>query len=111
MDKILKDINEFGSYQKLVLFIIGAMSSLNAMTIYATVFIAAEPELKCRFKNELNNSNITIKSYDKCEIWKNFPNNCEWDKKYYGLTIITEFELICDRAYLAGLTQVFYFNY
>jgi len=110
MDKILDDINGFGRYQKIVLLVIGAMSSLNAMAIYASVFIAAEPDLLCRF------SNSTIDNSQKCDIWKNVtkskelnissPYNCEWDTKYYGLTIINEWELICDRAYLAGLTQV-----
>ena len=115
MDKILDDINGFGRYQKLVLFVIGAMSSLNAMAIFATVFIAAEPELVCRFSNK-NDTNSTLDNSQKCDIWKNVtkskelnissPYHCEWDTKYYGLTIINEWELICDRAYLAGLTQV-----
>ena len=114
MDKILDEINGFGRYQKIVLFVIGAMSSLNAMAIYATVFIAAEPELLCKFTDD--SSNKTIDNNLKCDIWKNFtkskelnvssPYQCNWDTKYYGLTIINEWELICDRAYLAGLTQV-----
>lgn len=121
MDTIIEDINGFGKYQKIVLLIIGAMSSLNAMAIYA-IFIAAEPELTCHFKDEYNNNNSkTFYNDQKCEIWKNFtkskelnimsPYKCEWDTKYYGLTIINEWQLICDRAYLAGLTQVFNFFY
>ena len=36
MDKILDEINGFGRYQKIVLFIIGAMTSLNAIWQAAT---------------------------------------------------------------------------
>lgn len=36
MDKILEDINAFGRYQKIAVAVIGAMSSLNAMAIFAT---------------------------------------------------------------------------
>ncbi len=33
------------------------------------------------------------------------PYQCEFDKKYYGLTIINEWGLVCDKQHLAGLTQ------
>jgi len=72
MDKILDEINGFGRYQKIVLFIIGAMTSLNAMAIYATVFIAAEPELLCKLTDDFNK---TIDNNLKCDIWKNFTKS------------------------------------
>ncbi len=74
MDKILDEINGFGRYQKIVLFIIGAMTSLNAMAIYATVFIAAEPELLCKLTDDFNK---TIDNNLKCDIWKNFTKSKE----------------------------------
>ena len=89
------------------------MSSLNAMAVYATVFITAEPKLLCKYKNS-NDSNYLN---NVCEIWSNITNDknqtspyeCEWDTTYYGKTIINEWNLICDRVYLAGLTQVSYY--
>ena len=33
---------------------------------------------------------------------------CEFDTKYYGRTIFTDWNFYCDRKYLSGLTQTFY---
>ena len=113
MDKILNEINGFGKYQKILLCLIGSMSSLDAMAIYATVFIAAKPRLMCKIKD--SNSSTEYLS-NTCEVWSNVtkarelnissPFECEWDTEYYGQTIINEWNLICDRVYLVSLTQV-----
>lgn len=113
MDRILDEIDGFGKYQKLVLCLIGSMSSLDAMALFATVFVAAKPKLMCRLK-EYNNSTEILSN--TCELWSNItkaqeqnsstPYQCDWDNEYYGLTIINEWNLICDRVYLFSLTQV-----
>jgi hypothetical protein len=115
MDKILNEINGFGKYQKVLLVLIGLMSSLDAMAIYATVFIAAKPKLMCKIKD----SNITEYLSNTCEVWSNLTKakelnisssyECDWDTEYYGQTIINEWNLICDRVYLVSLTQVISF--
>lgn len=100
-----------------MLFVIGALSSLNAMAIFATVFTAAVPKLLCKYKQD--NDSAYFNDTLRCEVWSNVtkaqqlnatsPYQCEWDTEFYGLTIINEWNLICDRTYLAGLTQVFVF--
>jgi hypothetical protein len=115
MDKIFDEIGGFGRFQKLVLIVIGAMSSLNAMAIFATVFIAAEPKLLCKYRDD--NSSAYFNETFQCTAWSNIakskamntssPYECNWDDTWFGKTIITEYELICDRVYLAGLTQVY----
>lgn len=115
MDKILNEINGFGKYQKVLLVLIGLMSSLDAMAIYATVFIAAKPKLMCKIKD----SNSTEYLSNTCEVWSNLTKakelninssyECDWDTEYYGQTIINEWNLICDRVYLVSLTQVISF--
>lgn len=90
------------------------MSSLNAMAIYVTIFTAAEPKLLCKYKNDTSPSPSYLSN--TCEIWSNLtqdstgysPFECIWDEKYYGLTLINEWNLICDRIYFAGLTQTIF---
>lgn len=91
----------------------GALSSLNAMVAYATVFLAAEPKLLCKY-NQANNS-VHLNDTFSCQAWSKSrqlnlttPYKCEWDTKYYGLTIINELNLICGRTYMAPLTQVLF---
>lgn len=49
---------------------------------------------------------------EECKIWNLIKRGdqegiyeCEFDRTYFGNTIVTEWELICDRGYLASLTQ------
>lgn len=85
------------------------------MTIYVTIFTAAEPKLLCKYKNDTNSTTYLSNT---CEIWSNITQEtkqnkqpvyeCRWDTQYYGLTIINEWNLICDRVYLASLTQTIF---
>jgi OCT family organic cation transporter-like MFS transporter 4/5 len=110
LDTIIENINPFGKYQKLMLFFIGIPSALTAITVYSTVFTAPEPNYFCQNDENIlylkNNSN----SKDLCNIWSNKSNNyeCYYKDEYYGKTIISEWNLICGRKALAGLTQTFY---
>lgn len=112
METIFSLIEPFGRYQKKTCFLIGISSALAAMTIYTTLFTAAKPALICRSLLS-NSTNLTT-----CEAWSNFTQTrsmhgiqvftCEFEKKFYGRTLITDFELVCDREYLANLAQSFY---
>ena len=114
MDSILKSVGEFGRFQYKIVFTIGLISALTSACIYATVFIAAEPGFIC---NKANRTTNTDESAGTCDIWTqlssglhNISNNssnftCYFDKHYYDKTIIIDFNLVCDRKYLAGLTQ------
>ena len=87
---------------------------MTSACIYATVFIAAEPDFTC-IKNDLNTNGTNssmLKPEDECKIWTQLKfkqsskkYTCSFDKRYYDKTIITEYNLVCDRKYLAGLTQ------
>ncbi len=122
MDKILTSVDAFGKYQKISMIIIGLISSLNALTIYISVFTVALPQLICKYK-EITNQTIllhnatTTTTTTTCDIVANIskytnksesPYECEWDTKYYGLTIINEWNLICDHYHLASLTQTIF---
>ena len=118
MDTVFNIIEPFGRYQKCFLIIAGNIAMLSAMTIYSTIFKAAAPELVC--KPKLTNSTIVSSSASGpqavCDIWHKLNTNesysdmyeCQFDKRYYGSTIITEWGLVCEKNFLASLTQTFY---
>lgn len=118
MDTILESIGPFGLYQRLLLVLIGSLSALVSMNIYAGMFTAGEPILNCKINenhttlsSQLNSTFITT-----CEMWSNnkFNKNssslydCSFDSKYYKKTIVNEWGLVCDRQYLSSLPQTFF---
>ena len=106
MDYLIETVGDFGKFQYKATFIVGLISALSSACIYATIFIAAEPDFICKKNNE------TILSYDeKCSLWSHLHHNnsnnfeCHFDKSLYDKTIITDWNLICDKNYMASLTQ------
>jgi hypothetical protein len=113
MEEVIESINPIGRYQKLMIFYIGIASALSSITIYSTVFTAAYPEYSCRQYNEISLSDLVIDDIEEvCNILSNTSVNnnykCTFDEKYYGETIITDWNLVCSREFLGGLTQTFY---
>ena len=107
MENVLNSVKPFGKFQKGSIFLVGLSSALIAMLTYSTVFIIAEPELIC--------SNNTV---DTCQIWSNLTNAkqnasigeywCKFDSTHYGLTVVNEWGLVCEKKYLASWTQTFF---
>ena len=115
MDNVLISVNAFGKFQLLATFLVGLSSVLVSIVHYSTVFIIADPGLICYKKNQ--NESILFKNpKDTCQIWSDLRtiNNatsdlsCHFDKTYYGLSIVSEWDLVCEKKYLASLTQTYY---
>lgn len=118
MDELIEKVGSFGKYQKALLIIIGSVTAMNGLTQFMSVFNNAVPKQLCAYKQ--NNSLINNGSYlpNSCEIFKNIslsklydqdsPFECQYDTTHYDKTIVTEYDLICDRLYLASLTQTLY---
>lgn len=114
MEEIIERIGSFGRYQKGVLFLIGLISSLTATVVYTTVFTAVDPGLICGYKNQTDEDDLSALP-DVCVIWKEIspnernnqsaPYECRFDTTYYDLTIVNEYDLVCDKKFLVGLTQ------
>lgn len=116
MEEIINKIGPFGKFQLQTCLLIGFSSALTAMTIYTTIFSAASPKLICNYANSTNG---TITDSSKlCSAWSNVTKSkelnvtsiyeCHFDTTYYGKTIITDWNLVCDRKYLANLLDTFY---
>jgi MFS family permease len=116
MDELLESVGAFGKFQYKTVLIVGLMSALTSGCIYATIFIAGEPTFICtRQETRQINLNETYQDEDDaCQIWSQIKDHqnkshtnytCSFDTQYYDKTIITEYNLVCERQYLAGLTQ------
>ena len=115
LDNTFKLIGSFHKFQKCMIVLLGSSSLFCAMILYSTIFTEATPKLICNYINS-NYTNKTIQS--DCDVWLNISkskNNdepiiykCEYDQTYYGDTVTTDLNLICDREYLIKLSQTFF---
>ena len=133
MERVLNSLNPFGKFQKLSVLLVGLSSALVAMLTYSTVFILAEPKLLCTMNKQnsteglfFSNTLFLNDTSENCKIWNHLVNHinqtqtndyrrissdeisCEFDKTYYGLTIVSEWGLVCQKKYLATSTQTFF---
>lgn len=115
-DRILQELGEFGRYQKFVFCLLCIFSFLDVFTCFALVFIAFTPEHSCKFPQKFQNEkNFTNFSIGECEILKldensqNSQNSLEcsegWEysQNYFQSTIVTEWNLVCERSILPKL--------
>jgi MFS family permease len=109
MERVFERAGEFGRFQMGVLCLVGLVSALSSATIFATIFAVAEPNLVC-----LSSNRSTITETDTCTLWSqlrknatdtNLTHTCQFETKHYTSTIVSEWELVCERNYMAGLTQ------
>lgn len=117
MESLIVEVGAFGRFQKFSLFLLGTIAMTVAMVFYVTIFNTAEPDLNCYYKNKdaVNSSDTKL---DTCFMWNNYsssielseqtPFSCEFDNTYYENTIINDWELVCDKLHLAGLTQTIF---
>jgi len=110
MDAQIEQFGAFGKFQKRSSFIAGLISLVNALILYCTIFTAAKPALICSYSNGTS-LNATI-TKELCKIWQNasalgsnVTYECHFDKTFYGRTLVSDWELICDRAYLAEIPE------
>lgn len=113
-DIILKEINEFGPYQKLRYFLICLAATIPGFVTYIHSFMAAKPDYICNqteFPGNVSYSNIT---YNKCSYSvNNVEHDCNswsFDKTYYESTLTEDWSLVCDRDYFRSNVQMVYFS-
>lgn len=105
MDHLIESVGSFGKFQYRIILIVGLVSMLSSALIYATIFIAAEPDLICQSLNSTQNQdkNEFLNYETKCKIWDSIVLNnssikhfndikksdkyeCYFEKKYYTVT-------------------------
>lgn len=103
--RIIESVGECGRYQIGLLAIVGFLATMTSTTIFSTIFVVAEPELVCSPWPDNKQTKL-------CDLWAEFKAqngtsnvSCSFDTTYYTHTIVSEWELVCDRKYLADMTQ------
>jgi MFS family permease len=75
----------------------------------------AEPSLHCKssrqIEQEFNSSQTSVQT---CDMWSNYTASkehydCKFVDPHYDLTLINDWNLICDKRYLPSLTQTIFF--
>jgi len=132
-DIVLEEVGGFGKSQKLLGLIIGYVAVFTALIEMCPVFINYTADYRCKSAlNESNYSeneivNLTVpyedERFDFCKRYKYIeecsssnPEDCidrnhteacvdgyKFDGSMFMPTVVTEFELVCDRAALDGL--------
>ena len=99
-DNILKNIGEFGLFQKKVYLILNCLSFFQCFQMFLLVFVADKPRWQCR--------NVGKQYLDKDVEYPCLKNGsaCEvivFDKEF--TSAVTEWNLVCDQEYMAHIGQ------
>ena len=126
-ETVLKEINDFGKYQKVRYFLICIAALLPPIVTYIHSFVAANPGHRCKNPYDVNDSfsrnsflNLSsIKSLDECSITyfkgennSTYTEKCdEWvfDETFYQSTLTEDWSMVCDKSFLRGAVQTVYF--
>ena len=116
MDELIEKCGSFGLYQKILLFIIASITGLNGFSQALSVFNNAVPNLLCHDRSNVTDGIQYLTN--SCEVFQNIsvsqkehketPYECQYDTTYYRNTIVSEWNLVCDKLHLATLTQSVY---
>lgn len=103
-DYIEECIGSFGRWQATICFIAASTRLLAMWNIFSIIFLTPATEFSCTeftatsLKNYIDN-NISSTCYEDCARYE-YVNNI------FNKTLISEFDLICEDAWLASFTQM-----
>ncbi|XP_063422629.1 organic cation transporter protein-like isoform X1 [Mytilus trossulus] len=111
-DNIIRQVGEFGKYQKVFMVIVAISSIFNAMTTFALNFVFGEHAHRCKISalddhytspgTVFLNTTNGIQEYNvtECQIQTNGTttkcNDWIYDSSLFEATIISKFDVVCD---------------
>lgn len=113
-DRLLQSLGNYGRFQILVFLCLSFIFMRGAWHVVGSIFLGGVPSYSCKKMSD-NQSSIPIQ-YGACEIsrnvnGKNITEACP-DGWHYGdefkETIVTEWDLVCDKDYLNELSTTIY---
>ncbi|CAB3239596.1 unnamed protein product [Arctia plantaginis] len=100
-DYVVKSIGSIGRWQIIVCIIVASSRLIASWNMLAILFLTPTTEFKCiKFKDNYNETTDVqlSKCYENCEEY-------EYYQDVFESTLISQFGLICDRAWMASFTQ------
>ncbi len=118
MEKLLNSLNGFGLFQKLLLFLIGIINIVLAISCFGSIFTNAEHKIICINKDD-NTMLFNTKDLNNCDRWEtlrgktdiekqNITFDCRLDHSFYGKTMIDEWGFQCKHIRKASLVTSVY---
>lgn len=99
-DYVVKSMGAFGRWQAVAIMIVSLGRLIAMWNLLTILFLTPAAEFSCkRFKDK---ATIAVKNstcYDDCLEY-------EFNKNVFEKTLISDFNLICDRAWMASFTQM-----
>ena len=115
--RLVESTGDFGKFHAKNICCLSLVSLLCGLSISSTIFVNARPALVCGRVNET----FFASPIESCVIWANLSNTqrlaalqsgppseqapCHFDRSIYKRTMINEWLLVCERAYMATITQ------
>lgn len=125
LETVLKEVNDFGLYQKSRYLLICLAGLLPAIVTYIHSFAAPNPQHRCKNPYDANDTFATvpdlfgnISKISQCQISyfsednSTYEVDCnEWvfDKQYYQTTLTEDWGMVCGMKFMRGTTQTVYF--
>lgn len=114
-DRILEHVGASGRYQILILLLMNFLKMYPGYETLMPVIVAYKQDHRCRLGNFSVPGNGSI-VLGECHIFRNETpllrvpcTEWDYDKSVMHSTIRSQFNLVCDREYLASLSTTFFF--
>lgn len=100
-DKLSKAIGELGPWQLFLIVILSIPSKMSAgWNVLGIIFLAPKTQYTCLSRNNSTEGILNFTCYSDCDQYGYITE--------FEDSIITQFELICERAWLANLVQTIF---
>jgi OCT family organic cation transporter-like MFS transporter 4/5 len=107
VDSILDYLGQFGRFQQLLYFMLWLPAASMAAGVYAAVYMEWSPSFTCaqeednQFGSEFDGACLRSDNVTSCSHY-------DYDPSIFTSTVVTEFNLVCDRQYIQTLSKTIY---
>jgi len=108
VDSILDYLGQFGRFQQLLYFMLWLPAASMAAGVYVAVYMEWSPEFTCA---DVGDQESDQQEFDGSCLRSDNVTSCdkyEFDTSLFTSTVVTDFNLVCDRDYIRTLSKTIY---